>query len=881
MPRSKRVKTTTSTKSLKITDFFKPKPADESSVEELDLDDFDLSDDELDTDDELIAPMQAVAIANPAKPSARFVGSMIAYVPGSMGEESDCEEYTPQEEVKFDKLKIGGFGAMPTAPYSTRKLNKHGKVNEDQVVGHLKPQYAQDVTYTANPDAISTVAQPLLDKMEETAMSPAAEFEVQEITSLSMCLNRMMSLSSRKNAILIKELSAETDSTIAHETFGVYWHAKWFDSNGKPVKLSVVKTFYKKLKAYDRDHDTNLAQQFREANESGIGIPYQELREHAKNHDKTKALVAAARAEDPEAPVYLHMVDSDVQSYNGVYSEYLEYIKTSGTIPVIMSTGYGVTDERAGDNPLVQAVMLDRMIRVATAKVFPAGVYYAEPNLCVLIPAGSATVPESIRGRGAYQQKAESAVWIEHLLKTRVSEDHPIMFIDAAPLLTAIPDRFRTNKRDGEHKFSAEFKAGGSPTMADFNTMKNISQTSLDLWQWVKTLNTNNGLELSAKVNARKLAGFIYKYLQTNSDDAKASLLAVMEQEQIDLIDRAYAAREAAILHYKQKFMNIPDDELLNEVIAEYDALEIDDDTYDIISGASITDMFKTGVLDLKELIEMRDATLNTLLYADNVIEALRARKVDFDDVVEVYEECIDGTDEDITDFDIEELVAAWNQDQDSFTSLAGNECPISIIIQVFQNDNEFIEAYVEHNAHNLDIDLDELEAAYEYDSGLLHAMLDDPKDLLEGLGASEFIAQYKNFQEQLEEDEREGGDIGDLTPYQMMVNKDIEDNFDWRDWSNEFESLSDAEGEDDEEYESLMYPSGEIADRADEYKSDDEDMYDDGSSSDGSEISMDSWYDDEEAQNIACSSPQESIHYFQDVDMEYTGSAPDTYDIF
>ena len=64
---------------------------------------------------------------------------------------------------------------------------------------------------------------------------------------------------------------------------------KWYDSNGNYTEYSVVRMFYKQLKKIN----STKAEEFRNLTEDreGITVPYQELREYAKNHDKTKELI--------------------------------------------------------------------------------------------------------------------------------------------------------------------------------------------------------------------------------------------------------------------------------------------------------------------------------------------------------------------------------------------------------------------------------------------------------------------------------------------------------------------------------------------------------------------------------------------------------------
>lgn len=52
-----------------------------------------------------------------------------------------------------------------------------------------------------------------------------------------------------------------------------------------------------------------------------------------------------------------------------------------------MSTGYEFAKVEAS-YPLHVGSKLERIIRIETAKFLPKGVYYPEPNFCVLLPEG-------------------------------------------------------------------------------------------------------------------------------------------------------------------------------------------------------------------------------------------------------------------------------------------------------------------------------------------------------------------------------------------------------------------------------------------------------------------------------------------------------------
>ena len=56
-------------------------------------------------------------------------------------------------------------------------------------------------------------------------------------------------------------------------------------------------------------NDTSKAEEFISHCERGIAVPYQGLRELAKNHEKTKELVRNIRLGSPGSDVYLSVID--------------------------------------------------------------------------------------------------------------------------------------------------------------------------------------------------------------------------------------------------------------------------------------------------------------------------------------------------------------------------------------------------------------------------------------------------------------------------------------------------------------------------------------------------------------------------------------------
>ncbi|XP_024261896.1 uncharacterized protein LOC112237514 isoform X3 [Oncorhynchus tshawytscha] len=170
------------------------------------------------------------------------------------------------------------------------------------------------------------------------------------------------------------------------------------------------------------------------------GIPYTDIREYLKDHEETKQLVRELRGEDPDALIYFSFIDADTVNFNQVYSSYLEIVRKhsnthSGIPPTVMSTGYEFPD-RAFKRPS----QVDRAIRVETAKHFPLGTYYPEPNFCVLLLKGEDTLTESFLGK---DKTMESPKIIK---KVKEREQFTAVFTADNPIITSVPARCQINK---------------------------------------------------------------------------------------------------------------------------------------------------------------------------------------------------------------------------------------------------------------------------------------------------------------------------------------------------------------------------------------------------------------------------------------------------
>lgn len=447
----------------------------------------------------------------------RFVINTIAYVPdreGTMSGDSSDEDYENdrdflQWEKRNKKHGLESNFLFKTYKNETKKVQGYETLVRSQELGRFKGEEI-DLKKNKKPQkdntpTVSDIVAPFLNKLSYRGFEEYDRDKLEYLVSVSIGLNRPKSLSTRKNKVLEDELGAESNSEVSHEKFGFYWEYNWYDNGERPVDYHRVRKFYKQLKKYDKDHNTQTAEIFREQNEeeSGIAVPYQALREHVARHSKTQLLVQEFRDKHPQAHTYFSFIDADTVDFNGIYSAYLRIYKEQslqyGRVPTVMSTGYEFRGQ-GEDYPYEIGSKLDRAIRVETARHIPLGVYYPEPNFCVLLPQDRKTLPESFvekNGRLKNAGNTESAVLLRQIFKSCPNDIY--IFSDDNPLITEIPVRTRLNlktKQQGQKGFSQEFKKGSVPTPEDLRALK-FNQSHFDEQNWANNLYINRTFEFN------------------------------------------------------------------------------------------------------------------------------------------------------------------------------------------------------------------------------------------------------------------------------------------------------------------------------------------------------------------------------------------------
>lgn len=438
----------------------------------------------------------------------KFVINTIAYVPDradTMDGDSSDEEYEGDKDFLGYTRETSKFtSGFPFRTYKieTKKVKGRDETKYSQEVGSLIKEEIKLQKKESYP--VSNVVKPFLDKLLEGGFEEHESDKLDYLVSVSIGLNRPKSLSSRKNKPLEDELNSNTnDVPIRHEKFATYWQYKWYDKDNKPVDYKTVKTFYKQLKKYDKDNNKQISEEFRKQNEEANTIvPYQDLRECVAKHVKTKFLVQKFR-EESQSPIYFSFIDVDTIDFNGIYSAYLRIVQKQSAqkiIPIVMSTGYEFRGN-GEDYPYQVGSQLDRAIRVETAKHLPLGVYYPEPNFCVLLPHNRDTLCENFTADKDLKKlgNAESAALLRQIFT--YNPDGVYIFSNDNPLITTIPDRTRLNlktKSTSRKEFSIGFKEGGQPNDSDITTLK-FNQSHFDEQNWVNNLYINRSFQFNSE----------------------------------------------------------------------------------------------------------------------------------------------------------------------------------------------------------------------------------------------------------------------------------------------------------------------------------------------------------------------------------------------
>ncbi len=174
----------------------------------------------------------------------QFVANSIIYVDGQESEASSDEEYDSSDEDIFEDLDIEDKSTLPYRTYTIKTSKAKKTKGEDTYstpIGFVEPKEVK--TYEGAPnDRESTIVKPFLDNLYQNGFEQNSTVLINDTVSASLLLNRPLSLSTRKNNLLTKELQAKTESPITHNKFSIFWQFNWYDENNKIVEYDTVKT---------------------------------------------------------------------------------------------------------------------------------------------------------------------------------------------------------------------------------------------------------------------------------------------------------------------------------------------------------------------------------------------------------------------------------------------------------------------------------------------------------------------------------------------------------------------------------------------------------------------------------------------------------------
>ena len=667
---------------------------------------------------------------NSQKPG--FIINTIMYVSGEESETSSDEEYNERWGKyleKFDENDKYKF------PYSTFRIEttktKKGK-DKDKII-KFNGFVSEKVKLLSNSEKNTiqvkkTSVGDFLEILHTSGLKGIDRENIKDTLAASICLNRPLSLSTRKNNLLKKEFKASSETAlITHDKFALYWSIPWHDREGNLVEYDKVKGFYKKLKRFDKDHNTEKAEQFRKACEDGISVPYQELRELAKNHPYTAKLEKLLRTKS--ADVYLSIIDGDTISFNGIYSAYTKIYNQSKTSPTIMSTGYEFQENNAKDKPFVECAKLDRLIRIETAKYFPLGTYYPEPNLCILIEPNLNSVMESFidkkRGEGI---SLESPILISNILASR-GPDIVCIFSEEDPLITAIPYRFRlTKNRKALLKFSKGFVEEGRISAEDFRQFDQIGQSKTNGREYAKALYYNKGFTLKgARGITGKFNGIVDSLFACNKNEENTYIKKLKEiilsnEENKKGIIKAILASKSVKLEYKRKHVLSDDFRKYLKEELKCQITDYNQQFLNIISKAEITDLFREEILDLNELykffldISQYSSTIfQKIMYNPEIIEMLENEWITTEDimkfcntVVRHKEDLSDSIDQLITVinngiYDTDDIIESYSQNKLHLLFMA-SEDHTDLVIENSE-DEEIVKFALKYYSDELDLE--------------------------------------------------------------------------------------------------------------------------------------------------------------------------------
>lgn len=566
----------------------------------------------------------------------KFVINVIAYVPTPPDlpdDSSDEEEDGTFNQTMFDF----DTNDITTFPFRTIKPGKNKKFDEKEL-GIVDEKDCTEPEYSFDKET-SRVVYPFLKKLRAQAFEANDKLQFSSSLSTVIGLNRPRSLSTNLNNVLIQEMAASKnlpgDYTPYYSRIGFFWNYRWFDKNNKPVLHERVRKFYKQLKRKNLEK----AKKFRQSTEKNTLVPYQGLRERVKNHPLTKRFISEFRKISPLPRIYLSFVDSDTLNFNGIYSAYLRIIQANNQEITAMTTGYIFQGDGIDqDYPFHIASEIDRKIRLSIARHLPLGVYYPEPNLCILVPIGHQTLPENF-----IDSKLNGACESVALLRSVKKRTGAFfVFADDNPLVTTVPERARlTKSHKTKIEFSDEFKKGASPTERDIERLKHVSQSHFNSYVLLTNLYINRAFKMTDP-NFGHFKGILSRFYKDPTLENSTELSKCISQETLNSLNRAFEDVKQTIIEFIETNQRTLNEETIIQILRdrEIDLSTIEKERMQIFADESVTELISDDVLDLDDLIEAPIQALRDILYDQEIFGLMEESDISFRALLSLHEFC-------------------------------------------------------------------------------------------------------------------------------------------------------------------------------------------------------------------------------------------------
>lgn len=598
------------------------------------------------------------AVKNKNNKKTGFVLSVICHVPVQSSNDLSGKD---NQNNNYNENILKTFKYTTSSP--TLTMTPRGKERKGTEIKKEKNKLASkyvsvDAEIPTHNDEIkkkSDTVQPFLHKLYDQCSDQFFRNNF-GLIKVSIGLNRMKSVSTEKNKFLWRELESTINTNIEYEIFGFFWQCNWYNKEtGCEVNFKDVKNYYEQLLSVD----TKSAKRFLDQEEGEFekdpdNIPYQELREYAKNHLKTKKLVQQLK--EKNVNVYLHIIDSDVVDFNGIFGAYSRIIEGCYQLPTVMTTGYEYSSDCKFGQAYRLLSIMDRMYRYRTAFHLPLGTYYPEPNMCILVPDSENTVPESFvdvkRGN-----RLESPIIISNIQGKR--ENPTFIFSEDKPLITPVPYRATIwkaprAKRATKIEFSEECIDWPAVVQSDIKQFRKSSQSNFGHHSRMTNLLTNRYFEINDIFNkniknpGKKCDSIIAKLCKLE----QCELSYFLGLKQLLNLTNSNTCTCSQLLKVIDEYKKIPEDfnkkykQTDEEQIvlkffreAKINLKPIPRETVLILATKSILKLIQEKVVHVSDLIQLSDEALHLIVENKELRAALRNEEIDNDTLFKLMDE--------------------------------------------------------------------------------------------------------------------------------------------------------------------------------------------------------------------------------------------------